>query len=98
MNKNTNSVLTTVVPQTQAVATVTPSAPVPAVDTVTPSVPTPLSVIANFPTSIGCYTDQPDRAMTTWLSGQNPINYVTFDTCKERAIERGFKYFAMHDG
>lgn len=42
---------------------------------------------------IGCYADKSTRAMTgtTSLSGQ----YVTYDQCKESAINAGYKYFGL---
>jgi hypothetical protein len=61
-------------------------------------VSTPSSVMANFPIPIGCYADKSERAMSTWLTSQSPINYVTFETCMQRAKENGHKYFALQDG
>jgi hypothetical protein len=44
---------------------------------------------------IGCYADTSSRAMTgsSSLSGQ----YVTYDKCKQSAIDSAFKYFGLQD-
>ena len=42
---------------------------------------------------IGCYTDKADRAMPYRLFGEN--EYTSFDNCKQRAMEKGYKYFAL---
>ena len=44
---------------------------------------------------LGCYKDTENRAMNgvASLSGQ----YVTYDQCKESAIDGAFKYFGLQD-
>jgi len=44
---------------------------------------------------IGCYTDTNNRAMngTSSMSGQ----YVSYDQCKQSAIDGAFKYFGLQD-
>jgi len=46
-------------------------------------------------TYLGCYKDTSNRAMsgTAALSGQ----YVTYDQCKQTAIDGAFKYFGLQD-